>query len=50
MMVHCNESETSASNSVHAVHIQTRFIPEDGDINYDDRGDVSKKLIKSAHE
>lgn len=46
MIVLCNGTETSVSSLVHSVHIQTQSIPEnyDSNINYDDRGSLSKKI------
>lgn len=39
---HCNETETSASNSVHSVHIQTRSSPEDCD------SDIKIKMVLNS--
>lgn len=47
-MVLFNETETSALNPLHSVHIQTRFNPvdHDSDVNYDNRGNLTKKKSK----
>lgn len=44
----CNETEPSASSPVHSVLVQTRSIHEDcdSDINYNDRGNLFRKIKK----
>lgn len=50
-MVIYNESKTSASSPVCSVYTQTHPIPEDydGEINYSDRGNLSKENREFHH-